>query len=458
MELTLREEDAANWVYRGEGAVNLVLAYNGSNPSFVGKVMRIRKAPKNSKHGLKSNITVTAHELLLWKDVNELVSSSEKDIIDQLYVEHVMMPLLGSKYVDAGVHVLVSRKFLESIEKIVISQRPVWRVDAAQIDKQCDFGLLMSDHSVFPHDSQGSKPCISVEIKPKWGFLPQSKFVSEGNAIKTRVTRFEMHQALKLHQGTISELSQYNPLDLFSGSKERIRKAIKDLFITPQNNFRVFLNGVLILGGLGGGTRKTDSHMAEAFEERLKSVIEADKGHCTENLFTLVAETMHKSRVLDQLLEVQKLDNFDIEGAIHAYYNVISQPCMACRELNEEQAKRYKSFHSASLDESLRIVKNYLIAATAKDCSLMICFRQRTKEDSSSIYNNIYLESTKQTFDFKVYFIDLDLKRLNKMEEYYELDKKIVSCYEQSMNMDHQERNEVINKMDQEVTNVQGTS
>ncbi|XP_020959306.1 inositol-pentakisphosphate 2-kinase isoform X3 [Arachis ipaensis] len=439
MELTLREEDAVNWVYRGEGAVNLVLAYNGSNPSFVGKVMRIRKAPKNSKHGLKSTITVTAHELLLWKDVNELVSSSEKDIIDQLYVEHVMMPLLGSKcmFWCLGNSLNQLRRLL--LANVLCGESMLPR-------------LINNVILVFL--------CLIIlcSLMPKWGFLPQSRFVSEGNAIKTRVTRFEMHQALKLHQGAISELSQYNPLDLFSGSKERIRKAIKDLFITPQNNFRVFLNGVLILGGLGGGTRKTDSHLAEAFEERLKSVIEADKGHCTENLFTLVAETMHKSRVLDQLLEVQKLDNFDIEGAIHAYYNVISQPCMACRELNEEQAKQYKSFHSASLDESLRIVKNYLIAATAKDCSLMICFRQRTKEDSSSIYNNIYLESTKQAFDFKVYFIDLDLKRLNKMEEYYELDKKIVSCYKQSMNMDHQERNEVINKMDQEVTNVQGTS
>ncbi|XLT05947.1 hypothetical protein HN51_044696 [Arachis hypogaea] len=38
MEQTLREEDAANWVYRGEGAVNLVLAYNGSNPSFVATI------------------------------------------------------------------------------------------------------------------------------------------------------------------------------------------------------------------------------------------------------------------------------------------------------------------------------------------------------------------------------------------------------------------------------------
>ncbi|XP_072054535.1 uncharacterized protein [Arachis hypogaea] len=38
---------------------------------------------------------------------------------------------------------------------------------------------------------------ILCSLMHKWGFLPQS----EGNAIKTRVTLFEMHQALKLHQG-----------------------------------------------------------------------------------------------------------------------------------------------------------------------------------------------------------------------------------------------------------------
>jgi inositol-pentakisphosphate 2-kinase len=35
MELTLTEEDAANWVYRGEGAANIVLSYTGSSPSYV---------------------------------------------------------------------------------------------------------------------------------------------------------------------------------------------------------------------------------------------------------------------------------------------------------------------------------------------------------------------------------------------------------------------------------------
>jgi len=45
----------------------------------------------------------------------------------------------------------VTREFLELVEKNVTDQRPVWRVDAAQVDTHCDFGLLMSDHSLFAH-------------------------------------------------------------------------------------------------------------------------------------------------------------------------------------------------------------------------------------------------------------------------------------------------------------------
>jgi len=31
----LHEEDAEGWLYRGEGAANIVLAYHGHRPSFV---------------------------------------------------------------------------------------------------------------------------------------------------------------------------------------------------------------------------------------------------------------------------------------------------------------------------------------------------------------------------------------------------------------------------------------
>lgn len=431
-EVILEEKDAADWVYRGEGAANLVLAYTGSSPSFVGKVMRIQKAPRNGSPRLRSPTALSTHERLLWKDIDDIVSSPNKEIAAQLYVQHVMTPLLGSKYVDSGMRVLVSREFLELIEKNVICQRPASRVDAAKVDTECDSALLMSDHSVFPHGTLKGVPCITVEIKPKCGFIPSSRFMSEGNDIKRSTTRFRMHQTLKLHQGEISELSEYNPLDLFSKSEDRIHKAVSDLFTTPQNNFRVFLNGSLIFGGLGGGADSTDFVASEAFEDALKSVIRADNGLRTKNFLQLVSETVYKSGILDRLLEVQKLDNFDIEGAIHAYYDIISESCVVCRELGgDEVSHRYTSLHSFPLDESLKIVKDYLVAATAKDCSLMISFRPRADGDSGSPYNKVYLESTNQTFDYKASFIDLDLKPLKKMEEYYELDKKIVCCYTQ---------------------------
>lgn len=427
------EKHAADWVYRGEGAANLVLAYTGSSPAFIGKVMRIQKAPRNGKKGVIGDGEFTPDEELLWGEIKGLTpSSSSREIVQEFYVKHIIRPLLGPKHIDAGVRVPVAKGFLVSVEKNVTRERPAWRVDAAKVDLDRDSVQLMSDHSLFLNDTLECGTCLCVEIKPKCGFLPSSRFISEGNAVKRSVSRFEMHQALKLHQEQISELSKYDPLDLFSRSRERIRKAIKALYATPQNNFRVFLNGSLIYGNRGGGTKGTTFVTSEAFENALEAVIQANKGTRTTNFMQLVADAVYTSGVLDRLLEVQKLDTLDIEGAIHAYYNIMSQPCKLCDE--NGVSNRFTSLHSIPLDESLKIVKDFLIAATAKDCSIMISFRPREEEnDGSSSFNSICLESTKQTFDYKVHFIDLDLKPLSKMEDYYDLDQKIVGCYTQMM-------------------------
>ncbi|XVE56087.1 hypothetical protein DITRI_Ditri03aG0209100 [Diplodiscus trichospermus] len=435
----LDQKDAVDWVYKGEGAANLVLAYTGSSPPFIGKVLRIQKSPRNGKNGVNGNGALSKHERLLWRENEELTASPSREIVEQLYVKHVMSPLLGTKHVDSGMRVLVTKEFLESVEKNVTCHRPAWRVDSSQVDMNRNSALIISDHSIFPNGPLKGGPCITVEIKPKCGFLPISRFIAEENAVKRTITRFRMHQALKLHNQEISEYSEYNPLDLFSGSRDGICKAIEALYATPQNNFRLFLNGSLVFGGLGGSSDSNTLLVAEAFENALKNVIQADNGLCTTGFLQLVAETVYISGVLDQLLEVQKLDSYDIEGAIHAYYDIISQPCMVCRELSKDKlSHHYTSLHSIPLDESLKIVKDYLIAATAKDCSLMISFRPKEDGDLLSSYNTVYLGSTNQAFEYKVFFIDLDLKPLKKMEYYYELDKKIVNCYSQTMRTEHQ--------------------
>ncbi|KNA17367.1 hypothetical protein SOVF_080660 isoform B [Spinacia oleracea] len=433
MDFILEEKDASDWSYRGEGAVNLVLAYTGSSPAFSGKIIRVQKVVRNGSIEETERSALSKHECILWKDAGSIVTSPNREIAEQMYVQCVMIPLLGSEFVDPGVRILVSRGFLESVERNTLSQRPGWRVNAAKVDCYADSVMLMSDHSVFPQGISEGAPCISVEIKPKCGFLPSSSFITDENTIKKNVTRFKMHQVLKLQQLKIQQLSEYDPLDLFSGSKDQIHEALKALIATPQNNLRVFLNGSLIYGDLGG----MKFVEIEAFEDHLKSFIHEENGMHTRRFVHLVGEAILKLGVLDRLLEVQKLDKIDIEGAIHAYYDIVSQPCKLCRNSGEnQQFGKYSSLHSIPVDESLKIVRDYLIAATAKDCSLMISFRPREDDHPESHYRTIYLDSTKQRFDVKAFFIDLDMKPLNKMEVYYELDQKIVNCYKQKLKLE----------------------
>ncbi|KAK6131240.1 hypothetical protein DH2020_035021 [Rehmannia glutinosa] len=319
MAAVLQAKDAAEWAYRGEGAVNLVLAYCGSSPNFVGKVLRIQKVPNNGSKSENGHSALTKHECLLWGEFEGIVSAPTREIAEQLYVKNI--------------RVLVSKEFLEAVEDKVLRQRPSWRVDAAKI----------------------------------------------------------------------SQISKYDPLDLFSGSKDRVQKAIKSMFLTPQNNFRVFLNGSLIFGGMDGAVDSPSCMDNQALQNGLKRVIVANDGMHTKYFMELVAETVLKSGLLNQLLEVQKLDAFDIEGAIHAYYDIVSQPCMVCQTKGRNKLSgRYSSIHSMPRDEKLKVVRDYLISATGKDLSMMISFRSRGNKDPESPYNVVFLESTNQTFDYKV--------------------------------------------------------
>lgn len=202
----------------------------------------------------------------------------------------------------------------------------------------------------------------------------------------------------------ISRVSEYDPLDLFSGSRDRIIQAVRSLIATPQNNFRLLLNSSLAFGDLGCGMDDTAaSHeVSKPFEDVIKDVILTDRGHRLECFLELLAEMIIRSGVLSRLLLVQKLDKFDIEGVIHAYYNIISQPCTVCEGLGDKLSQQYSYMHSLSLEESRRIVRDYLIAATAKDCSLMITFRPRIDGDLASECSSVFLESTNQTFEYKV--------------------------------------------------------
>lgn len=69
----------------------------------VGKVLRIQKIATNGSELQNVNSALTSLECLLWKEVADLISAPTREIAEQLYVKHIMCPLLGSEHVDAGV-------------------------------------------------------------------------------------------------------------------------------------------------------------------------------------------------------------------------------------------------------------------------------------------------------------------------------------------------------------------
>ncbi|KAK8962529.1 Inositol-pentakisphosphate 2-kinase [Platanthera guangdongensis] len=433
MELILRAEDSKDWVYKGEGAANIVLSYTGSSDYLLGKVLRIHKVPRGRTKSTNVSSFLSRHEILLWRDIGENVESISKEVVGQLFILNVMSPLLDPKHVDGGIRVIVSKEFLERVGKNILGQRPGQRVDVSEVDVFCDSALLINDHSLISRKSGTLKEevCFAVEIKPKCGYLPNSEFIAKKNSFKKNVPRFEMHQILKLHQGEISQLSRYNPLDLFSGKKERINQAISALLSTPQNNFRVFLNGSCIFGGLGGGV----DNAAVSCHDRNGEIEDLMKvcGLPLDSFPELITEAIFSSVALGRLLASQKLDHYDIEGAIHAYYNIVYEPCLACKTCSDpDSLLRYSFLHDLSLEESLKIVRDYLIAATAKDCSLMISFRH-AEDMGDDEFNSVFLKSSNQYFDYKVNFIDLDMKPLQKMDYYYELDQEIATVYAKYM-------------------------
>lgn len=163
------------------------------------------------------------------------------------------------------------------------------------------------------------------------------------------------------------------------------------------------MNGSLIFGGLGGVAKSTTHTVGQDFEGSLNCIIDAKDGMRTECFLELVSEALSRSGILDRLLDVQKFDTIDIEGAIHAYYDVVSQPCITCKNIDQNKfSNKYTDLHFKPLEESLKIVRNYLIAATVKDLSMMLSFRLR-ETDADSPYDSLLLRSSNQSFEYKVH-------------------------------------------------------
>ena len=224
--------DLHEWSYRCEGSWTMVVSLRKLKT-----VLRLRKRDyKNSpvEAGQKSDDCV-----------REIFMRNLE------FAKHVMLPLMGDEYVHVGKVISVPEGFAASMNEICRGLRPDHRLDK-EIDKSCSFGVLMPDFCFLPlrrvacsaKEIGTNHPTFSVELKPKCGFLPSSTYIDSIRKTKYSVCHYCMLQKSKVKEGKYKRESNYCPLDLFSGDPKRIMYALQCLVSDPQNNLRVFCDGI----------------------------------------------------------------------------------------------------------------------------------------------------------------------------------------------------------------------
>ena len=151
--------------------------------------------------------------------------------------------MMGSQYVQQGELVPLPREFVSEVNRNCHALRPAHRL-GMEADENCRFAVAMPDFCRLPVPRSRSvtvdEPTFCVEIKPKCGFLPTSRWIKTEHAVRRDVCHYCMLQKLKEEEGKYRRQSKYCPVDLFSGVGVRVMRALESLVGDPQNNWRVF--------------------------------------------------------------------------------------------------------------------------------------------------------------------------------------------------------------------------
>lgn len=209
----------------------------------------------------------------------------------------------------------------------------------------------------------------------------------------------------------VHEVSEYNPLDLFSGQPKKISHAMESLFETPQNNLRFFKDGKeLTFRQIHQKTSPETENFPEirkSQEEHLDQEMEdffpgLPNGQRSKKLLEVVGTTLLESGVLQNLLECQKIENSDIESAFPAFIKFHAELAVTAGQDRADVAHHAELAAPDSIEECRKKIQNFLISATAKDCGLMISFRPIG--DKEEVPAGSWLLAGGLRFEYKVRF------------------------------------------------------
>ncbi|KAH7715649.1 Protein Y17G7B.13 [Aphelenchoides avenae] len=211
-------------------------------------------------------------------------------------------------------------------------------------------------------------PTITVEIKPKQGFSQTHPGVDVpfcNNCIL---------QIEKWKSAAFEHMYDFCPLELYSGDRDRMASAIDSLIRDPHRNLRIFVDGNVVHDDESTLPR-------EELEQVMFPGTQADTNTLTSALCCVLAGVDDDLRepfyladdsVLAMLLKAQKLDTIGMVKA-HEYYQ--SLPGNVQRQLKNKSNLLHGNMSFLEKSDNRSLLERYLLAATFKDCSLMVSVR-----------------------------------------------------------------------------------
>ncbi|KAI9228783.1 MAG: inositol-pentakisphosphate 2-kinase [Piptocephalis tieghemiana] len=345
--------EPALWTYLSEGKANLCVRYQGPDEDYKDTVLRVRKCPLNTEQ--------------------EPPHSPTSQDIQGRYAEEIIGPLLGSSLVPPSLLLRVHADFLYALEEAIYCERPIHRRHQSILTSQ-PHATLLPDLTA----TSSSWPAMSMEIKPKWGFLPKSRNISQERAIKRRVCR----HCLKTRslQGLGKPSSSYCPMDLYSIDSARMHKALISLYSDPPSNRLTFFRE----GKVCSKDAALDQQAISLCKEALPPTFPLNalgQPMAWSMVWDAVREALSVSSLLPELRKHQeRLYGLSIEGSSSLYQDPETAKLAldawgsmsAWKESLDAYLSRHPDEDGKTLPARVHRLLQQCMAATLQDLSIMI--------------------------------------------------------------------------------------
>jgi len=155
-----------------------------------------------------------------------------------------------------------------------------------------------------------------------------------------------------------------------------------------------------------------------------------DSRNPSKTLVKLLVKILMRELLLSSLKKIQQMDSLDIEAIYYLWTKIYSFET-SCLDTDYHKPQGFEHLDRLSTEEIVVKINQFLVAASSKDCSVMITLFPLTSEVSQKSQEIIYpvISVDNCSYRYRAAIIDLDEKIEENIPYYYQLDQTISRNY-----------------------------